>query len=64
VRAALGVRSNFHFLVPLPNNAGAAICVGGRAADLAGGVEMAAEAIDSGAARGVVDRLVATTAAL
>jgi anthranilate phosphoribosyltransferase len=45
-------------------NAGAAICVGGRAADLAGGVEMAAEAIDSGAARGVVDRLVATTAAL
>jgi anthranilate phosphoribosyltransferase len=45
-------------------NAGAAICVGGRAADLAGGLEMAAEALDSGAARDVLDRLVATTAAL
>jgi anthranilate phosphoribosyltransferase len=45
-------------------NAGAAVCVGGRASDLSEGVGMAAEAIDSGAARDVLDRLVATTAAL
>jgi anthranilate phosphoribosyltransferase len=45
-------------------NAGAAIYVGGRAASLAEGVEKAAEAVDSGAARELLDRLVATTAAL
>jgi anthranilate phosphoribosyltransferase len=45
-------------------NAGAAIYVGGRAGGLAEGVEMAAAAIDSGAAREVLDRLVATTAEL
>jgi anthranilate phosphoribosyltransferase len=45
-------------------NAGAAIYVGGRAADLAGGVEKAAAAIDSGAAREVLERLIATTARL
>jgi anthranilate phosphoribosyltransferase len=39
-------------------NAGAAITVGGRASDLATGIDRAREAIDSGAARQVLDRLV------
>jgi anthranilate phosphoribosyltransferase len=39
-------------------NAGAAIYVAGGAADLGEGVERAAEAIDSGAARDVLERLV------
>jgi len=43
-------------------NAGAAICVGGLAPDLAGGVEKAAETIDSGAARELLERLIAATA--
>ena len=42
-------------------NAGAAILVGGRAADLAQGIARAAEAIDGGAARDLLERLVATT---
>jgi anthranilate phosphoribosyltransferase len=42
-------------------NAGAAIAVGGGAADLAAGIERAREAIDSGAAREVLDRLVRLT---
>ena len=45
-------------------NAGAAILVGGGADDLRGGVERAREAIDSGAARTVLARLVDLTAAL
>jgi anthranilate phosphoribosyltransferase len=45
-------------------NAGAAILVGGRADDLAGGVASAREAISSGAARDVLDSLVALTAEL
>jgi anthranilate phosphoribosyltransferase len=45
-------------------NAGAAIYVGGLAADLGAGVERAAEAIDSGAARELLDRLIATTTRL
>jgi anthranilate phosphoribosyltransferase len=45
-------------------NAGAAILVGGRAEDLAGGVASAREAISSGAARDVLDRLVALAAEL
>ncbi|HWW66687.1 MAG TPA: anthranilate phosphoribosyltransferase [Solirubrobacterales bacterium] len=45
-------------------NAGAAIYVGGVAADLAEGVAKAAAAIDSGAAREVLERLIATTAEL
>jgi anthranilate phosphoribosyltransferase len=45
-------------------NAGAAIAVGGGAADLATGIERAREAIDSGAAREVLDRLVRLTAEL
>ncbi|MFL5898349.1 MAG: anthranilate phosphoribosyltransferase [Solirubrobacterales bacterium] len=44
-------------------NAGAAIYVGGLAADLAEGVARAVEAIDSGAAASVLERLVAATAA-
>jgi anthranilate phosphoribosyltransferase len=40
-------------------NAGAAIYVAGGAADLPGGVAKAIEAIDSGAARDVLDRLIA-----
>lgn len=43
-------------------NAAAAIYVGGLAADLGEGVERAAEAIDSGAAADVLDRLAAATA--
>lgn len=39
-------------------NAGAAIYVGGGAADLATGVQRAIETIDSGAASGVLDRLI------
>jgi anthranilate phosphoribosyltransferase len=45
-------------------NAGAAIYVGGGAADLAEGVEKAAAAVDDGAGRELLDRLVATTAGL
>jgi anthranilate phosphoribosyltransferase len=44
-------------------NAGAAIYVGGLADDLADGVEKAAAAVDEGAARELLERLVATTAA-
>jgi anthranilate phosphoribosyltransferase len=40
-------------------NAGAAILAAGQAGDLAGGVDRAAAAIDSGAAREVLERLVA-----
>ena len=42
-------------------NAGAAIVVGGGAADLEAGIDRARESIDSGAARGVLDRLVEMT---
>jgi anthranilate phosphoribosyltransferase len=45
-------------------NAGAAIYVGGKAESLADGVEAAASAVDSGAARELLERLIATTAAL
>ncbi|HWM64394.1 MAG TPA: anthranilate phosphoribosyltransferase [Solirubrobacterales bacterium] len=45
-------------------NAGAVIYVGGLAGSLAEGVEKATAAIDTGAARALLDRLVATTAAL
>ncbi|HEY5815211.1 MAG TPA: anthranilate phosphoribosyltransferase [Solirubrobacterales bacterium] len=45
-------------------NAGAAIYLGGQAADLGAGVEKAAAAIDTGAAAELLDRLVATTANL
>lgn len=45
-------------------NAGAAIYVGGLAATLGEGVEKAAIAIDGGAARELLDRLVATTTEL
>lgn len=62
-RAVLeGARGPRRDLVQL--NAGAAIYVGGRAAGLAEGVRAAAEAIDSGAARELLERLVATTAEL
>jgi anthranilate phosphoribosyltransferase len=44
-------------------NAAAAIYVGGLAPDLEQGVAKAAEAIDSGAAAGVLERLIAATAA-
>ncbi|MEX2108567.1 MAG: anthranilate phosphoribosyltransferase [Solirubrobacterales bacterium] len=42
-------------------NAGAAIYVGGEADDLAQGVEKAAESVDSGSARELLDRLIATS---
>ena len=45
-------------------NAGAAIYVGGLAADLAEGVAKAEEALDDGAAASVFERLIAATAAL
>jgi anthranilate phosphoribosyltransferase len=45
-------------------NAGAAIYVGGLAAGLGEGVEKAAAALDSGAARELLDRLIATTGEL
>jgi anthranilate phosphoribosyltransferase len=45
-------------------NAGAAIYVGGLAPDLEGGVARAGEAIDSGAAASVLERLVEATASL
>ena len=44
-------------------NAAAALYVGGLAADLEQGVARAAEAIDAGAAAGVLERLIAATAA-
>jgi anthranilate phosphoribosyltransferase len=43
-------------------NAGAAIYVGGAADSLAAGVEKAGEAIDSGAAAELLDRVIAATA--
>jgi anthranilate phosphoribosyltransferase len=45
-------------------NAGAAIVVGGRADDLATGISLARESVDSGAARNVLERLVALTGEL
>jgi len=45
-------------------NAGAAIFVGGQSGSLGDGVERAAEAIDSGAARELLGRLIAASAAL
>ncbi len=45
-------------------NAGAAILAAGGATDLAGGVARAAEAVDSGAASSVLERLVSLTADL
>ena len=45
-------------------NAGAAIYAGGRAGSLAEGVEKATAAVDSGAARELLERLIAATAAL
>jgi anthranilate phosphoribosyltransferase len=45
-------------------NAGAAIYVGGRAESLGSGVEKAAETIDSGEAKGLLERLVAATASV
>ncbi|HEX2468030.1 MAG TPA: anthranilate phosphoribosyltransferase [Solirubrobacterales bacterium] len=45
-------------------NAGAAIAVGGRASDLGAGIDRAREAIDSGAARDVLERLIALSAEL
>jgi anthranilate phosphoribosyltransferase len=45
-------------------NAGAAVVVGGAATDLPDGAERAREAIDSGAARQVLDRLVELTGEL
>lgn len=44
-------------------NAAAALYVGGLAADLEAGVAKAAEAVDSGAAAGVLERLIAATVA-
>jgi anthranilate phosphoribosyltransferase len=45
-------------------NAGAAIIVGGGATDLEAGIDRARESIDSGAARAVLERLVAMTGEL
>jgi anthranilate phosphoribosyltransferase len=45
-------------------NAGAAIYVGGLAESLSGGVEKAAETVDSGAGRDLLDRLIAATTEL
>jgi anthranilate phosphoribosyltransferase len=45
-------------------NAGAAIYVGGKAESLGEGVEKAASAVDSGAARALLERLAATTVEL
>jgi anthranilate phosphoribosyltransferase len=45
-------------------NAGAAIAVGGRAEELATGISMARESLDSGAARNVLERLVQLTGEL
>jgi anthranilate phosphoribosyltransferase len=45
-------------------NAAAAMLAAGAATDLAEGIEKAGEAIDSGAARGVLDRLVSRTSEL
>jgi len=45
-------------------NAGAAILAGGGAADLGEGIDKAREAIDSGAARDVLERLVERSSSL
>ena len=45
-------------------NGGAAILVAGGAEDLSGGVEKARESIGSGAAKGVLDKLVSRTGEL
>lgn len=60
LRAVLGGEpSAFRDIVLL--NAAAALVVAGRADDLRSGVEIASQAIDSGAAAAVLDRLVAMT---
>jgi len=42
-------------------NSAASLIVAGRAASLRGGAELAAQSIDTGAARGVLEKLVAMT---
>jgi anthranilate phosphoribosyltransferase len=54
-----GARGPLRDIVVL--NSAAALVVAGRADDLRHGADLAAQAIDSGAARGVLDRLVALT---
>jgi anthranilate phosphoribosyltransferase len=62
-RAVLaGERGPRHDLVLL--NAGAAIYVGGRAASLGEGVEKATQAVDDGAGRELLERLIETTVRL
>jgi anthranilate phosphoribosyltransferase len=56
-----GERGPQHDFVVL--NAAAALVVGGKAADLGEGVELAVATIDSGAAAGAVDRLVSSSQA-
>ena len=60
VRAVLSGQSGPHRDIVVLN-AGAGLVVGGAAADLAAGIEMAANAIDSGAAATTLDRLVAAS---
>ena len=54
-----GQRGPFRDIVLL--NAAAALIVGGKASNLTHGVELAAHAIDTGAARAALDRLIAIT---
>jgi anthranilate phosphoribosyltransferase len=63
IRAAFGGAEGAALDVILLN-AGAAIYVGGRADDLAGGVERAREAVESGAAARVLEQLIERSAAL
>jgi anthranilate phosphoribosyltransferase len=42
-------------------NSGAALLIAGRATTVEGGIEIAAKALDSGAARGVLEELIART---
>jgi anthranilate phosphoribosyltransferase len=62
LRAVLnGTRSAYRDIVLL--NAAAALLVGGAAADVLSGLQKAAEALDSGAARRVLGQLVSVTGA-
>ena len=48
----------------VPLNSGAALLIAGRVATVEAGIELAAKALDSGAARGVLDDLITRTNAL
>ncbi len=62
-RAVLEGQAEQHLMDLVVLNAGAGIYVGGKAADIAEGVEKARESLRSGAALGVLNKVIAYTEA-